>query len=83
MTTLHSSFGIGTCGAVGTDSYAGRQEHGFHFPELIAELEAHLNMMEYQALSPGLKSALCQTRTKINRLRNNGRNQNRRDKADA
>ncbi|MDE6295268.1 MAG: hypothetical protein K2M03_04305, partial [Muribaculaceae bacterium] len=29
-----------------------------HFPELIAELENHLEMMQCQSLSPGLKSAL-------------------------
>ncbi len=38
-------------------------------PELIAELEAHLEMLSYQPLSPGLKSALRQTRTKITRLK--------------
>lgn len=38
-------------------------------PELIAELEAHLDMLSYQPLSPGLKSALRQTRAKIARLR--------------
>lgn len=28
-----------------------------HFPELVAELEQHLDLMELQPLSPGLKSA--------------------------
>ena len=36
-----------------------------HFPELIAELEQHLEMMQYQPLSPGLKSALRQIKSKI------------------
>lgn len=36
-----------------------------HFPELLSELEGHLDMMQYQPLSPGLKSALHQTKTKI------------------
>lgn len=40
-----------------------------HFPELLAELEAHLEMMRYQALSPGLKSALRQTENKITKLK--------------
>lgn len=40
-----------------------------HFPELLAELEEHLDMMQYQPLSPGLKSALRQTRSKIKRLK--------------
>lgn len=40
-----------------------------HFPELIAELEAHLDMMRYQKLSPGLKSALRQTKLKITKLK--------------
>ena len=40
-----------------------------HFPELIAELEEHLDMMQYQPLSPGLKSALCQTKSKISKLK--------------
>ena len=39
-----------------------------HFPELIAELELHLDMMQRQTLSPGLKSALRQTKTKIAKL---------------
>lgn len=40
-----------------------------HFPELIAELEEHLDMMQYQKLSPGLKSALRQTKSKITKLK--------------
>lgn len=40
-----------------------------HFPELIAELENHLDMMKYQPLSPGLKSALRQTKSKIIKLK--------------
>lgn len=40
-----------------------------HFPELISELEQHIEMMEFQPLSPGLKSALRQTRAKIKRLK--------------
>ncbi|MDE5629130.1 MAG: hypothetical protein K2I69_06165 [Muribaculaceae bacterium] len=38
------------------------------YPELLAELEHHLNMLEFQSLSPGLKSALRQTKTKISKL---------------
>lgn len=44
-----------------------------HFPELIAELEGHLNIMQYQALSPGLKSALRQTKSKIANLKKQSR----------
>ena len=40
-----------------------------HFPELIAELERHLDMMQCQPLSPGLKSALRQTKSKIAKLK--------------
>lgn len=40
-----------------------------HFPELLAELEQHLQMMEYQSLSPGLLSALRQTKRRISRLK--------------
>lgn len=40
-----------------------------YFPELLAELEEHLDMMQYQPLSPGLKSALRQTKSKIERLK--------------
>lgn len=40
-----------------------------HYPELVAELESHLDMMRLQSLSPGLKSALRQTKTKISRLK--------------
>lgn len=39
-----------------------------HFPELLAELDEHLDMMGYQTLSPGLRSALRQTKSKINKL---------------
>ncbi len=39
------------------------------YPELIAELNEHLNMMALQSLSPGLVSALRTTRKKISRLR--------------
>lgn len=40
-----------------------------HYPELIAELEGHLDMVSFQTLSPGLKSALRQTKEKIAKLR--------------
>lgn len=40
-----------------------------HFPELITELEHHLEMMSSQSLSPGLRSALRQTNIKISKLR--------------
>ena len=40
-----------------------------HFPELLSELEEHLDMMQYQPLSPGLKSAFHQTKTKIAKLK--------------
>lgn len=36
-----------------------------HYPELIAELEQYLDLLSQQQLSPGLKSALRQTRTQI------------------
>ena len=39
-----------------------------HYPELIAELNEHLDILSYQPVSPGLKSALRQTKTKIDRL---------------
>ncbi len=39
-----------------------------HYPELIEELEQHLEMLNFQTLSPGLKSALRQTKKKIQRL---------------
>lgn len=39
-----------------------------HYPELVAELEDHLDMMLNQTLSPGLKSALRQTKAKIRNL---------------
>ena len=41
-----------------------------HYPELVSELEQHLDLMSRQPLSPGLKSALRQTRTKISKLKN-------------
>lgn len=44
-----------------------------HYPELISELEEHLEMMTYQTLSPGLKSALRQTRKHIATLRRKSR----------
>ena len=40
-----------------------------HYQELISELEQHLDLMSKQPLSPGLKSALRQTRTKISKLK--------------
>lgn len=40
-----------------------------HYPELIEELDGHLDMMQYQHLSPGLKSALRQIKTKIKKLK--------------
>lgn len=40
-----------------------------HFPELIAELQLHLDMMHFQSLSSGLKSALRQTEAKISKLK--------------
>lgn len=36
-----------------------------HYPELLDELKGHLDMMDLQPLSPGLRSALRQTRSKI------------------
>ena len=39
-----------------------------HYPELISELEQHLDLMSKQTLSPGLKSALRQTRSRISKL---------------
>ena len=39
-----------------------------HYPELISEFEQHLDMMLFQPLSPGLESALRQTKTKISKL---------------
>lgn len=41
-----------------------------HYPELISELEQHLDLMSTQSLSPGLKSALRQTRERISKLKN-------------
>lgn len=40
-----------------------------HFPELLAELEEHLEMMTLQPLSPGLRSALRRTKRNIIRQR--------------
>ena len=40
-----------------------------HYPELISELEQHLDLMSKQPLSPGLKSALRQTRIGISKLK--------------
>lgn len=40
-----------------------------HYPELIEELDGHLDMMQYQHLSPGLKSALRQIKAKIRKLK--------------
>lgn len=40
-----------------------------HYPELVYELEAHLDLMSQQALSSGLKSALRQTRVNISKLK--------------
>lgn len=39
-----------------------------HYPELISELQHHLSMLSHQNLSPGLKSALQQTKARIARL---------------
>lgn len=39
------------------------------YPELITELEEHLNLLSLQPISPGLKSTLRQTREKILKLR--------------
>lgn len=36
-----------------------------HYPELLAELQEHLDMLSLQPLSPGLRSALRQTKTHI------------------
>ena len=36
-----------------------------YYPELLAELNEHLNMLEYQPLSAGLVSALRQTRKNV------------------
>lgn len=40
-----------------------------HYPELLAELKEHLELMSYQSLSPGLNSALRQTKAKIKKLK--------------
>ncbi len=39
-----------------------------HYPELLYELESRLDLLELQPLSPGLRSALRQTRARIARL---------------
>ena len=39
-----------------------------HYPELSSEFEQHLDMMLFQSLSPGLESALRQTKAKISKL---------------
>lgn len=44
-----------------------------HYPELLAELEEHLNMMSSQTLSPGLRCALTHTRSNINKALHNRR----------
>ncbi len=41
-----------------------------HYPELVSELEQYLDIMSKQLLSPGLKSALRQTRAGISKLKN-------------
>lgn len=38
-----------------------------HYPELLTELEAHLDMMQSQVLSPGLRSALRRTQSNISK----------------
>lgn len=40
-----------------------------HYPELLAELQEHLELMSYQSLSPGLNCALKQTQKKIKKLK--------------
>lgn len=40
-----------------------------HYPELIAELEQYLDVLSSQQLSPGLRSALRQTKANISRLK--------------
>ncbi|MDE6449655.1 MAG: hypothetical protein K2L41_06195 [Muribaculaceae bacterium] len=40
-----------------------------HYPELLAELNQHLDLLSYQSLSPGLMSALRQTKSRISRLK--------------
>ena len=46
----------------------GRVINNIDFSELIEELKIHLDMMKYQPLSPGLKSALRQTKERIDKL---------------
>lgn len=40
-----------------------------HYPELLAELDEHLDMLSFQSLGPGLKSALRQTKANIIKLK--------------
>lgn len=40
-----------------------------HYPELISELEQYLDLLSTQQLSPGLRSALRQTRAKLRQTR--------------
>lgn len=40
-----------------------------HYPELLSELELLLGVLSQHPLSPGLKSAVRQTKTKIQRLK--------------
>ncbi|MGM9870775.1 MAG: hypothetical protein ACI31E_03145 [Muribaculaceae bacterium] len=40
-----------------------------HYPELTAELELRLDMMEGQSLSPGIKSALRRVKNEIRKFR--------------
>ncbi len=39
-----------------------------HYPELLTELQEHLDMLSCQSLSPGLRSAHRQIQTKLRRL---------------
>ncbi len=39
-----------------------------HYPELLTELNQHLELLSLQSLSPGLKSALRQTQKKLVRI---------------
>ncbi len=40
-----------------------------HFPELTEELRAHLEMLSYQSISPGLKSARRQVEARLKRIK--------------
>ncbi len=40
-----------------------------HLPGTDAEMEEHLDMIRYQPLSPDLKSAISQTKSKIAKLK--------------